>query len=299
MGRFLNRLERKFGRRAIPRLTLILIFCFILGYLMELFAPNAVAFLSLDPYYILRGQVWRIFSWIMIPPSSFGLLTVIMLYFYFSIGSALERTWGDFRYNVYMLGGMLISIVVAFATYFILRAVYGTPVTFGTSFSSFYVCMSLLLAFSATYPETPVYLMFVLPLKMKWLGIIDGVMLAYSFISDIRSFVATGFPQYLVGAVAILASLGNFLIFFFGTRNMKRIDPREIRRKSAYRRAMEEAPYKKPVEDASFRQPAARHRCCVCGRTDVTDPELTFRFCSRCSGAKEYCSDHLFNHEHS
>ena len=159
--------------------------------------------------------------------------------------------------------------------------------------------MSLLLAFAATYPNVQVYLMFVLPIKMKWLGIIDGLILAYQFLSGIRLFFATGAPQYLVDAIAIFASVLNFLIFFFGSRDLRRVSPSEIRRKQAYHKAMENAPYKRPVEDATFRPVKERHRCVVCGRTDVTDPDLTFRFCSKCSDGKEYCEDHLFNHEHS
>ena len=334
MNRFLYKLERKLGKYAVPNLTTVLIGCFIAGYVISAINSSMLGYMYLDPMYILKGQVWRIFTWIVVPPSSLDIFTLIMLFFYFSIGKTLERTWGDFRYNFYIFGGMLISLITAFATYGILRAVYNTPVSFGGAFSTYYICMSLFLAYAMTYPNMQVLLMFVIPIKVKWLGIIYGVYIVYDVFQYIRGFASTGNPGYLVMVVAILASIANFLIFFLSTRNYRRIDPREIRRKQQFKRAYDAglkqnrnrrndggvnggfggASYPShPVRhvqdtmqtgyDANghpiYRAAPTRHRCVICGRTEVTDPDLTFRFCSKCTGGKEYCQDHLFTHEHS
>ena len=111
MNRFLNKLERRLGKYAVPNLSMVLIGCFIAGYIIQAINPSMLGFMYLDPMYILKGQIWRIFTWIVVPPSSLDIFTLIMLLFYFSIGRTLERTWGTFRYNVYIFGGMLISVL--------------------------------------------------------------------------------------------------------------------------------------------------------------------------------------------
>ena len=311
-----QKFERKWGRHAVPNLTRIMIILMAGSYLLALIWPQSAQLLSLDPYYILHGQVWRLFTWVLIAPQSPSIFTLIMLYFYFMIGSTLERTWGDFRYNLYVLGGMAISILAAFLTYFILLAVTGKPAVFGNAFSTYYICQSILLAFAATYPNMTVLFMFVIPLKIKWLGIIDGVIIAYNAFTYIRTFIATGSTQYLIYAIAIIASFANFLIFFLSSRNMRRFNPKEVKRRNDFRKAMEQNPYAgntnrtytqqgsrqnqaKPYIDAEYREVKPKHRCYICGRTDISDPDLTFRFCSKCSDGKEYCQDHLFTHEHS
>ena len=111
---FLNKMERKIGKYAIPNLSLYLILGYVLGYILEFINPAIVDFLTLNPYLILHGQVWRIVTWIIIPPSSFDLFTIIMLMFYYSVGMNLERTWGTFYYNVYLFMGMIFTILGSF-----------------------------------------------------------------------------------------------------------------------------------------------------------------------------------------
>ena len=104
---FLNKLERKIGKYAIPNLSRYLIFGYVLGYIIKFANANLLNFITLNPYLILHGQVWRLVTWIIIPPDNFDLLTLVMLYFYYSVGNDLERTWGTFYYNVYIFMGMI------------------------------------------------------------------------------------------------------------------------------------------------------------------------------------------------
>ena len=109
--------ERKFGRYAIRNLSFILVICYAVGYVLQMLdrSNTLILYLTLDPYAILHGQVWRLFTWILIPPSTGNIfLTLIMLYFYCSIGTTLERTWGTYRYNVYLFSGMLFTIAGSF-----------------------------------------------------------------------------------------------------------------------------------------------------------------------------------------
>ena len=112
---FLNKMERKFGRYAIHNLSAYIIALNVAGYLLYFFAPASIfSYLTLEPYYILHGQIWRLVTWILIPPESPGIFTIIMLFFYYSLGNSLEQTWGAFRYNVYIFMGMMSTVLGAF-----------------------------------------------------------------------------------------------------------------------------------------------------------------------------------------
>lgn len=277
--KFLNKMERKFGRYAIRNLSMYIIILYVIGYLLYFLAPSGIfGWLTLEPYYILRGQIWRLVTWILIPPDSPGLLTVVTLFFYYSLGTNLERTWGSFRYNVYIFMGMISTILGAFLLYGGLYLMDGVRYTFGSAlFSTYYINMSIFLAVAACYPNMEVLLYFFIPIKMKWMGYLYGFFIIYSF-------VKSGW----VGRVAILASLLNFVVFFLMTRDFRRVSPHEIKRKREFQRQMSSGPKKGEP----------RHRCAVCGRTELDGDDLEFRFCSKCDGNYEYCQDHLFTHEH-
>ncbi len=297
-------MQRKFGKYAIPHLTAVLIGLYVVGYILQLINPNAVSYMTLEPALILRGQVWRLITWLIIPPSSLGIFTIIMLFFYLSIGRSLERAWGDFRYNVYIFGGIIITIIAAFISYAVFSALAGQGVLFSygpiTPFSTYYICMSIFLAFAATFPDAQIMLYFVIPLRVKWLGLLYAAFLIYDAVQYVRA-VLNGVPTALVYIIAMLASFVNFLIFFFATKDLNRFSPKEQKRRRDFQRKMEEARRAAPA-DAGMQHPGEakqpRHRCTVCGRTELSDPDLDFRICSKCDGIHEYCNDHLFTHEH-
>lgn len=269
---FLNKMERKFGKYAIPNLPAILIALYVASYIIELINSNVIWYLYLSPTMILRGQIWRLVTWVIIPPYSLDVFVIITLYFYFSIGKTLERTWGVFRFNVYIFSGMLFTIIGAFLLYFIAH------VDGAYYFSTYYVCMSMFLAFAVTYPDMQVLLMFIIPIKMKWLGILYGALL---LVSLIQGNIAT--------RVAIVVSLLNFVIYFAMTRNLFRYSPHEIHRRNEFNRK---------VKKVQPNKGNTRHRCAVCGRTEKDGDHLEFRYCSKCEGNYEYCQDHLFTHQH-
>lgn len=302
--RFLNKLESKLGKYALPNLSLYLILCYAAGYLIQLINNNFVSYLTLNPYAILRGQVWRLISWVLIPPGSSNIFfLLIMLMFYYSIGTNLERTWGTFYYNVYIFGGILFTVIASFllagwlyffdfkkagdlqllymginaqgvSTLELLQHLYQN--VFWVLFSTYYINMSIFLAFAATYPDMQVFVMFIIPMKVKYLGIVYAVLL----IIDILQM------GWLAG-FAIGASLLNFIVFFLMTRRRKpHRTVKQMKRQMEYRSA------------AKPRGGITRHKCAICGRTEEDDPTLEFRFCSKCEGNYEYCQNHLFTHEH-
>ena len=110
----MNKLEKRCGKYAIQNLSLMLIMCYVAGYVIQFFNATFLSYLTLNPYAILQGQVWRLFAWVVVPPDSLGMFTIISLMFYYSIGTTLERTWGTWRYNVYLFSGMLFTILGSF-----------------------------------------------------------------------------------------------------------------------------------------------------------------------------------------
>ena len=277
---WLDKLERKLGRFAIPNLTVYLLAAYVIGFGIVYLMPEMISYITLEPALILRGQVWRIVSWVLIPPATNLISLVFLVLLYFSLGTALERTWGTFRYNVYIFSGLLFTVIAVFLLYGFYYFRYGVEVPLymvgmvGTN----YITMSIFLAFAAIYPDMEVMLYFILPIKMKWMALVYAAMALYYFI---RGGIVT--------RVAIGASLLNFVIFFLSSRNMRRFSPKERARKAKFKR--QSAPH-------MHYSNGAKHRCAVCGRTELDDPCLEFRFCSKCNGNYEYCQDHLFTHEH-
>lgn len=271
--------ERKFGKYAIKNLSLVLIICYGFGYLFQLVNPGFLQYLYLNPFQIIfRGQIWRLVTWLIIPPSSFDFFTLLMLYFYYSIGTTLERTWGPYRYNVYIFSGALFTILGAFLLFgynLIFQRDLAAAFEAGSRFSTFFVNMSIFLAFAATFPNMQILLFFFIPIRIKILGIIYGLLLAYQFIGGSTA------DRFVIGA-----SLMNFIVFFITSRGKVHMTPRQVKRRSEFKREVRKT------------SKITRHKCAVCGRTEETNPELEFRFCSKCDGNYEYCEEHIFTHTH-
>lgn len=273
---FSKKFERKFSKYAITNISLYLIICYAFGYLIEIINPNFLYYLTLEPGYILKGQVWRLITWILVPPSGSNLFfTLIMLYFYYSIGHSLETVWGTYRYNVYLFEGMLFTILGSVILY-VLCPFIGLPsIGWGVLFSTYYVNMSIFLAYAATFPDMQVLIMFILPVRVKYLGIIYGILLLVECIQG-----------GLILWVVIGASLMNFLVFYLTSRNRVHMSPKQMKQRTQFKSQVRHS------------QTITKHKCAICGRTEDTNPELEFRFCSKCNGNYEYCQDHLFTHEH-
>ena len=290
--KFSSNFEKKFGKYAVKNLSMVLIICYACGYVLRMISPGIMDFLYLNPYQIIfHGQIWRLVTWLIVPPSSFDIFTLLMLYFYYSLGTTLERTWGTYRYNVYIFSGILFTIAGAFLL-FAYTAVFQNEVdtklalymlwvldnngrSLAPMFSTYYVNMSIFLAFACTYPNMQVMMFFLIPIRIKILGIIYGALLVY---------------QFLMGSIAdqfvIAASLMNFVVFFITGRGKVHMTPKQAKRRQEFRREV-----KKTAR-------VTRHKCAICGRTEETNPELEFRFCSKCQGNYEYCQDHIFTHTH-
>ncbi len=292
----MSKFEKKFGKYAIRNISLYMIVCYVFGYIIELVKPEFLAMLTLDPYKIIMElQIWRLFTWVIIPPSALSFWIVISLYFYWSIGSNLEHTWGTYKYNTYLFTGFLCTILGSFLYLLVgtlqlypAYAQVGASVTevmkivgyFASySFSTYYVNMSILLLFAFTFPDIQILLFFVIPIKVKWIGIAYAVVLGYS---AVKSAIFGDYPTVIV----IIMSLLNFLIFFIRHKRRVKVTPKQIKRRVVYKTKTHMA------------NRSSRHKCAICGRTEADGEHLEFRYCSKCNGNYEYCQDHLFTHTH-
>ena len=275
MKNWLDKMERRFGRYAIRNLTMYLLAGYAIGYLLSFTMPQLLTYFTLEPAQILKGQVWRLLSWVIIPPNDNIIFVIFMMLLYYSLGNTLESYWGAFRYNVYIFSGILFTVIGAF----IVNGLIGGITGFGSLYSTYYINMSIFLACASIMPDYQLLLYGIIPIKMKWLAVLDVVLLAVDAVQG-----------GLIIRIVIIASLLNFIIFFFCNRNLRGHSPKQVARRKKFQKQISR-PQNQYAE-------GAKHRCAVCGRTELDDPTLEFRYCSKCNGNYEYCQDHLFTHEH-
>jgi hypothetical protein len=268
--RFLDELERRFGRFALPNLTVGLVSCQVAVYGMALARPEIADSLTLVPEKVLEGQVWRLATFLVVPPVGpapgalipGGLIILLFFwYLFYLMGTSLQSYWGAFRYNLYLLIGWMATAAVAFVD-------PSTPATNG------FLQTSVFLAFAFLCPDFELYIMFLLPLRIKWLALLTWLGYGWTLI----------FSEGWLPRVLILASVCNFLLFF----------GHDIVLKIRYARRHMAAQANRFADN----KPKAFHRCLVCGITDLTHPKMEFRYCSKCAGTSGYCTEHLHNHEH-
>lgn len=260
MANLLNKLERTFGRFAIRDLMVYIIGITGLVYFLSYAYPesSAISKLWLDPYLIMKGEVWRLISFIFIPPSASVLWIIFILYFYYIVGTGLEHEWGSFRFNVYYFTGVIGTVIGAFIA--------------GQGSTALYLNLSLFLAFAYIYPNFEILLFFVLPVKVKYLAWLNWAFIAFTILT-----------APLPAKVAALVSVMNYFLFF-GKDILAKTSSFQRRR---HFRSLSTPPRKTSI-----------HKCTICGMTENDDITMEFRYCSRCAGDHEYCMPHLKTHEH-
>ncbi|MCY6484958.1 hypothetical protein OW763_11450 [Clostridium aestuarii] len=255
-----DKLERKFGNIAIRNLMMYIVALNGLVFLLTYVNPTYINTLTLVPDLIMKGEVWRLITYIFIPPAFSPIWIIFVLHFYYMVGMSLEHEWGSFKFNLYYFLGMLGTTILAFA--------------FGTTGTPFYINLSLFLAFARIYPDYQLLLFFILPVKVKYLAIIDWIFI-------ILTIVFGSFSSKLAAIISII----NYFIFF-GKDIIKRT---KTNRQVYYNR--------KNFRDKLPKE-TTKHKCTICGITEKDDPNMEFRYCSKCNGYYEYCMEHLHNHEH-
>lgn len=289
--KFLNRMERKFGKYAVHDLMKYILGLYVVGSVLGLLNAEIYnRYLSLDLQAIMKGQIWRLITFIMAPSgslSSSGILGVLFLvievYLYHMIGSALEQAWGAFRFNMYMYSGILFNVIAGIILQVVITNTQGIHVV--VSFGLVYIFQSMFFAFAFLYPNVQLMLWMIIPVKVKWLGYLYGVIFAV----EVLACFVTNDTLSRARGVAMIVATANFVLFALWSWKDKRPSMAQVKRRREF---------KKQVRTMADRAGEPRHRCAICGRTEQDNPDLEFRFCSKCEGNYEYCSDHLFTHEH-
>ena len=256
---FLEKMERRFGGFFIPHLTEILIF----GQVVVWFASSAewldLRKITLVPALVLAGDASRLVTFLFIPPAVHPVFLIFAWIFFFFMGTALETQWGEFRYNLFIFAGYAATVAVSFLS----PAIPATNAFIGTS---------IFLAFAFLYPDYVIYIFLIVPVRIKWVA-------AFTWASYALGLVGGSWPTRL----NILASISNILIFFGG-------DLWRLIKAGGRRAALHATATVRPAEPF--------HRCAVCGITEQSHPDMSFRYCSGCRGEFGYCADHIRAHEH-
>lgn len=279
---WLDRFCAKHPRFGIPNLMLYIAIGNVAIYLIDLFSMGGIplsAMLSFDRGAIFQGQIWRVVSFVFVSMSGDVLLrgtgiffVAISAYFYWWIGSLLEREWGTTKFTVFYLGGVVLNILFGLVA---------------GGANMYYVNLSMFLAFATLYPDMQVLFMFLIPIKVKWLAWIDAAVFAWAVLSSLLR-------GSWIGALLPIVAILNFFIFFWQdfrylfAKAKRRTSPTVINFKKAQKQAKKQAKGTKGYT----------HKCAVCGITDADDPNMEFRYCSKCDGYYCYCRDHINNHVH-
>lgn len=241
---------------------------------------NALSFLSFNLNGLLHGEIWRIVTFIFVPGDMRPFWLIVALYFYYWIGSSLEREWGTARFTLYYLSGALLTVLgVVLAS-----LITGNP--YLTAAGTGYVNLSMFFAFAFLFPDTTVLLFFILPVRMKWLAYLDGALFAFDIIKAIGA-------HNWAGVVLPIVALLNFAVFIWP-------EVHYLKERAKYQNSRKTVQFRQAQQQQAkqAQQQGYRHKCAVCGRTDTDYPDLQFRYCSKCVGYHCFCQDHIFNHVH-
>jgi membrane associated rhomboid family serine protease len=276
-----ERFCQKNRSKGIPNLMLYIALGTAIVYLMSQMAGNYTLYylLCFDRTRILQGEIWRLFTYPLTYRINNLMLMAVSLFCYYSLGQAMENIWGTLRFNLFYLTGVIMMDVYC--------------MIFGGTASVTYLNLSLFLSYATLFPDAGFLLFFIIPVKAWLFALVDLALVVYGLL-------VYPFPYNLFSVI----SLANYFLFFGkdvlnvlplswrirakrGFKNQSQQKPKVIQFDAASRSSAKSAP-----------QAAYTHRCTICGRTDVSNPELEFRYCSRCNGYYCYCEDHISNHSH-
>ena len=290
----LKNLRRNFERfcyqhrsKGIPNLMLYITVGTAIVYSLSMIDDSNTLYYALcfDRALILQGQIWRLFTYVFTYNAGNVLLMMVSLLCYFSLGRAMENVWGTLRFNLFYFTGVILMDVFCM--------IFG-----GFGADVYYLNLSLFLGYATLYPNAHFLLFFIIPVKAWIFALFD---LAVTLLDVARLTAAGLFPYNLFPLIAI----ANYFLFF--GKDVKNVIPLswQINARRLFKKNGTKKTGTVPFPAAGSYQAstatvkeAYNHKCTVCGRTDVTNPELEFRYCSRCNGYHCYCEDHINNHTH-
>ena len=282
LSRWLTRFSYDHPNFGIPNLMTYLIAANVSIFVFDLIGGGSLtSMLCLDPAAVLSGQVWRLFTFVLVPTSMKPIWFAISMFFYYSLGTTMEREWGTPKFTLFYLTGALLTLLAAFSSHLLLRSIW----IYGTGL--YYIHRSLFLAFATLHPDAPMLFYFVIPIKAKWLAALWLFLEVYDIIS---------LPSYLLPILVLplLSAILNYLLYFW--QDIGSLFGRvQIQRQ--HQRSAQTINIQKAQKELRERR-GYLHKCAVCGITDQDDPNMEFRYCSKCNGYYCYCADHINSHVH-
>ena len=279
ISRAIDRFCAKHRRFGIPQLIRYIIFCNVSVYIITTLDLSGTVYyyLLFNPSYILRGQVWRLFTWVFLPIHGSFLTTALALYLYFFIGNTMENEWGSAKFSLFYFSGVFLNLIYGFLMWMSSMSFVLTPM---------FLNLSLFFAFAVSYPDYQLTLFFVIPVKIKWLALINAAYFIYSI------YVSMYYGSYAQAFIPMVAFL-NFFIICGGDLldYLRPLKSRASARTINFRREVRQTQRNQDTNQY-------RHKCSVCGKTDKEHPSLEFRYCSRCEGYHCFCSEHINQHVH-
>ena len=278
-----DRFAWKHPRFGIPNLMRYIVIISAVVFLLDYFSNGAASYmLYFDAGLILeKGELWRLITWLFVPSGNNIFWTIIGLFCYYSIGSSVEGYWGRVKFNLFYLSCVVITVVLAFVSLLWTDYPYITNGMLNNV---------LFLVFATLFPTAMIRIQFIIPIQAKWLAALYVVLTIYDIFKYGLGYLIFMLPMYLGIWLPYLVFFWDRvwdLLAEFGFRFRHQNSKQTIQFKSAVRQQ------KKKDAERGY-----RHKCAVCGRTDASNPELEFRYCSRCAGYHCFCQDHIFQHEH-
>jgi len=272
MERLLARLERRFGGLAIEHLAMFLVGGMALAYVGIKSRPEFASALAFDPYAIRHGQLWRLITFLFIPEGTSGWV-FFNLYWLWFIGSSLEAEWGAFKFNVYYLVGVVLTITAA--------------VVVGGGASNVFLNYSLTFALATVFPDFQILLLFILPMRMKWLGWIMVAMSVYEASNG-------GMREW----AALAAAFATYLLFF-APQLLAILRGRAVRVQQAARRQSMAPPSEPtgPIGPGGTPSKLGQRACAICGASETDGADIRVCSCDKCGGTqRQLCLTHARNH---
>lgn len=276
--------------KGIPNLMLYITLGNAIVFLFTLFSQNSALYswLLFDKHAIMNGEVWRLLTWVLTDTyGSEPFMAMIGMYFFYQLGRHIELSVGTLKFNLIYFSGVLLMAV--FAMIFAPGSLVDVSM-FVYWRMAYYLHLSLLLVYCITNPDAQFLVLFILPVKAWFMSLVYLLLVVY----EIYTYSMAGlFPHSLFPLIGLL----NFLIY--AGKDVLNLLPPAIRPIPKHKRRKNADPIQfRPAPNAAPKKEHFNHKCAVCGRTDVTNPELEFRYCSRCQGYHCYCQDHISNHTH-
>ena len=265
-----DRLRRISEHCAVPGLIRYVVLFNALVFILHLLAPGYLSVLELNPALVLRGEIWRLITWIFIPETLSPFWIFFSLLFLLYLGDGLETAMGAASLTSFYLCGILLCTLVSFAF-----GLSGQGISIGRA--NTFLNLSLLLAYATVYPDFKVLVFFILPVRIAWLALFSAFIMILS---------ALGQP--LIVAATLGAAFLNYLLFFHAElrshlgilkNGAAKFSGLPSQRKP---RGQTQGQKSQPIETL--------HRCEACGNTESSHPDIDFRVTA---DGREFCREHL------